>query len=56
MLKIINAVVVVVRIFLKHNGLCGKAISSSQLSYQQIPCINFRARVTPFAYTLRARS
>ena len=29
--KIKNAVVLVVLIFLKHNGLCGQAISSSQL-------------------------
>ena len=50
-----NAVVVVVLIFLKHNGLCGQAISSSQLCSQSIPCTNFRARVTPFVCTLRAR-
>ena len=33
-----NAVVVIVLIFLKDNGLCGKAISSSQLCSQSIPC------------------
>ena len=29
-----NALVVVVFIFLKHNGLCGQALSSSQLRSQ----------------------
>ena len=56
MLEIKNTVAVVVLIFLKHNGLCGQAISGFQLCSQSIPRTNFRARVTPFAYTLRARS
>ena len=56
MLEIKNAMVVVVFIFLKHSGLCGQAISSSQLFSQSIPRMNFRASVTPFACTLRARS
>ena len=55
MLEIKNAVVVVALIFLKHNGLCGEAISSSQLCSQSTPCTNFRACAPPFASTLRAR-
>ena len=51
-----NAVVAVVLVFLKHNSLCGQAISSSQLCSQLIPCTHFRARVTPFACTLCTRS
>ena len=49
MLKIQNAMVVAVLIFLKHNGLCGWAVSSFQLRSHSITCTNFRARVTPFA-------
>ena len=56
MLEIKNTVVVVVHIFLKHNGVCGQAITGLQLCSQSIACTNFRARVTPFACTLRARS
>ena len=56
MLGIKNAVVVVVLIFLKHNGLCGYTITSSQLCSQSISCTNFRARVTSFACMLLARS
>ena len=55
-LEIKNAVVVVVLLFLKHNSLRGRALSSSQWCSQSIPCTNFRARVTPFTCTLRARS
>ena len=43
-------------IFLKHNSLCERAIRSSQLSSQSIPCTNYHVRVTLFACTLRARS
>ena len=56
MLEIKNNVVVVVLIFLKHDGLCGQEISSFQLCSQSIPFTNFHARVMPFACTLRARS
>ena len=52
MLEIRKAVVVVVFIFLKHNGLCGQAMSSSLLCSQSITCTIFRARVTPFACTV----
>ena len=55
MLEIKNAVVVVVLIFLKHNCLCGQAISNFQLCSQSIPCTNFRACATPFASTLHAQ-
>ena len=44
MLKIKNAVVVVVLIFLKHNGLCGQVISSSQLCSQAV-CVHFMCTV-----------
>ena len=54
-LEIKSAVVVVVLIFLKHNGVSGWAISSCQFCLQSILCKNFYARVTPFAYTIRAR-
>ena len=54
--RITNNVEVVVHIFLKHNGLCGQVISSSQLCSQSTSCTHFRARVTPFACTLHARS
>ena len=40
-LEIKNAVVVVVLIFLKHNGLCGQTINSSQLCSQSVSCTNF---------------
>ena len=43
MLEIKNAVVAVVLIFLKHNGLSGQVISSSQLCSGSIPCMNFYA-------------
>ena len=54
MLEIENFVVVDVIILLKHNGLCGQPISSSQLCSQSIPFTNFRARETPFVCTLLA--
>ena len=41
MLEIKNAVLVVVLIFLKHNGLCGRAISSSQLCQVDSTVDNF---------------
>ena len=56
MLEIKNAVVVIVCISLKHNGLSGQAMSSSQLSSQSILCINFHARAMLFACMLRAQS
>ena len=46
MLEIKNAVVVVVFIFLKRNGMCERLI----------PCTNLRVRVTPLASMLRSRS
>ena len=42
-------VVVVVLIFLKHNDLCGQAVSSSQLCSQSTQCTHFCAHVTLFA-------
>ena len=56
MLEIKNAVVVDVLIFLKYNGLCGQAISSSPLAYQSPPSTNFDAGVTSFACMLCAYS
>ena len=44
-----NAVIMVILIFLKHNGLCQQAISSSQLCSQSILCTHFRACVMLFA-------
>ena len=38
-----NAIVVVVPIFLKHDSLCGQAISSSRLSSQSILHMHFHA-------------
>ena len=46
--------VVVVLIFLKHNGLYGKVRTSSQLSSQSILCMNFCACVRLFLSRLSA--
>ena len=51
-----NAMVVAVLIFLKHNGLCGQAISSSQLCYQSISFTDFCACVLSLVCTLHARN
>ena len=48
--------VLVVLILLKHNGLCGQAINSSQLCSQSILCTNFHAFESPFLCTLCSRS
>ena len=50
MLEIKNAVVLVVFVFLKHNGLC-EILADSNYFYrvESIPCTNFRVRL------LRAR-
>ena len=49
MLEIKYAIVVVVLIFLKqYNGMCGQ-ISSSQLCFQYILCMNLHAHVTVHA-------
>ena len=54
MLEIKNTVVVVVFIFLKHNGLCGKlADSNNHYTKELIPCSNFCVQVTMFVCTLR---
>ena len=50
MLEIKYAIVVVVLIFLKHyNGMCEQMISSSQLCFQYILCMNLHAHVTVHA-------
>ena len=54
MLKIKNAVVVVVLIFLKHNDLCGQAISSSQLCSESMPCTNLHAHYVHTVVTMHA--
>ena len=53
--EIKNAVVVVVLIFLKHDGLCGQMISSSHLCSESILCMNFCAHVMRLACKLHAR-
>ena len=48
--EIKNAAVVVVLIFLKHNGLCGRlAYSSYFYTEESMTCTNFCASATPFA-------
>ena len=48
-----NTDVVVVFIFLKHSGLCGRLADSNYFyAEESIPCTNFRVRVTPFASNL----
>ena len=57
MLEIKNAVVVVVCIFIKYNGLCGGLVDSNYFHTKEpILRTNFYVRETPFACTLRARS
>ena len=57
MVEIKKAVVVVVRIFIMYNCLCGGLADSNYFyTEESIPCTNFRVRETPFAYTLRAQS
>ena len=57
MLEIKNAVVVVVLIFLQHNGLCGRFADSNYFCTEEpITCTNFCVRATSFACTLRAHS
>ena len=55
--EIENSVIVVVLIFLKHRGLCGR-LADSNFFYTEdsISCTDFRVRVTPFACTLFART
>ena len=48
MLEIKNAVVVVVRIFMKYNGLCGVLADSNYFYIEEpIPCTNFHVREMP---------
>ena len=54
MLEIKNALVLLV-VFLKHGGLCGRLADSNYIE-ELIPCTNFRVSVTPFACKLRAQS
>ena len=57
MLEIKNAVVVVVRIFIKYNGLCGILADSNYFYTEEpIPGTSFRLRKMPFACMLHARS
>ena len=57
MLEIKIAVVVVVFIFLKHNGLFGRLADSNYFyTEESILCTNFCVHVTPFVCMLRARS
>ena len=49
MLEIKNAVVVVIFIFLEHNGLWKIGRFKLFLHRGIIPCLNFRVHVTPFA-------
>ena len=56
MIEIKNAVVEVVFIFVKHNGLCGRLADSNYFySEESIPCTNFHLYITLFACTFRAR-
>ena len=56
MLAIGNAVVMIF-IFLRHNGLSGRSKDSNYFyTEKSIPCTNFCVQVTPFACTLRART
>ena len=57
MLEIKNAVVVILRIFIKCNCL-GGGLPDSNYFYTEEPiaCMNFRVRERPFASTLRAQS
>ena len=57
MLEIKNAVLEVVFIFLKHNGLFWRLAGSNYFyTEESIPCTNFRMRITSFGFTLRAES
>ena len=50
MLEIKNVLVVVVFIFLKHNGLCERLADSNYFyTEESITCMNFRVRLTSFA-------
>ena len=55
MLEIKNAVVVVVSVFLKHSGLCGRLADSNYFyTEESILCVNFCVCVNLFVYTLHA--
>ena len=50
--KFKNPVVVVLVIFLKHNGLCGRLVDSNYFHVDEpIPCTNFHVGIVPFACT-----
>ena len=54
MLEIKNVVVVVVFIFLKHNGLCGRLVDSNYFYKEEsMPCTNFCVHITLFVLTLQ---
>ena len=56
MLEIENPMVVVVLIFLKHNGLRERLADSTFYTEESILCTNFRVRAILLACMIRARS